>query len=190
MLHNSDFHKQTLIQLMKDKNYTSLKYMNRPTFLHGANNPIRAGGVVFYKIQDHQVYILLIRDTNTGIFEDIGGKTEADDMSINDTIIREVDEESNGQLSPIWTASKLDRIRPLYYKKNKYLLYLIELKNNEGDIDPNIFGIKENFTGIERTIHWVNYILIRDQPDLICPRLKFTNFFRSMNAIYNYFSKV
>lgn len=130
----------------------------RPTFYIGKNNPCRAGGVLPYKMYDNTLYFIMIK--SNGKYEDFGGKTSVEDKSINDTIIREAYEESNGIFSIISTQQNIENyqqkslnIQRIYMKSGKYLLYIIR---SDEDYDPDLFGNKEFHDNIGRTVEWVS----------------------------------
>ena len=68
---------------------------NRPTFYY-ENQPVRAGGILFY-VKENGVKKYLLRKGKRE-WGDIGGKTDVGDRDIMSTIIREVVEETNGKL--------------------------------------------------------------------------------------------
>src|SRR5687768_9329323 len=78
-----------------NKKYWAAKKANRKTLFYLDDNtkPIRAAGVIIYKIVDGIVNLLLINVNNR--YEDLGGKIEHVDIEISDTVIREALEESN-----------------------------------------------------------------------------------------------
>ncbi len=136
----------------------------RPTFYIN-NSPIRAGGVIFY-YQDEitkNIKILLqytertIDNTKRFLYEDIGGKTDEADTCINDTIIREVIEETNN----IITKEMLEKYfskenKSIYLKKSKYYLVLIKVENDIKNIDRRTFNKEENYSGKQRQFFWID----------------------------------
>jgi hypothetical protein len=139
---------------------------NRPTFFNNDNQPIRAGGVIFYKIDPltKQIKILMQytqrinQKTNIkrNVYEDIGGKTDEKDNNINDTIIREVVEETNGIITKEIFQEHLDKEKKDYYlKHSKYYLILIEANKNIVNIDRRAYG-KEEINGKLRQFHWID----------------------------------
>lgn len=141
---------------------------NRPTFYNNNDktNPIRAGGVIFYKIDPltKQIKMLMQYTERTdkrtnikrNVYEDIGGKTDENDKSINDTIMREVVEETNNIITKEIVKEHLDKEhRKIYLKHSKYYLILIEANKNIVDIDRRAYG-KEEINGKLRQFHWID----------------------------------
>ena len=138
--------------------------MNRPTFYIN-KSPIRAGGVIFY-YQDEltkNIKILMqytertIDNVKKNLYEDIGGKTDNVDTCINDTIIREVIEETNN----IITKEILDKYfikdnKYIYLKKSKYYLVLVKVEDDIKNIDRRLFGKEDNSSGKKRQFFWMD----------------------------------
>jgi hypothetical protein len=143
---------------------------NRPTFFNNNTQPIRAGGVIFYKIDPLTKQIKMLMqyteriDQRTNkkrrIYEDIGGKTDENDKSINDTIIREVVEETNGIITKEIAQEHLEKTHhKIYLKHSKYYLILVEADKNIISIDRRSYGkIEENNKSDNklRQFHWVD----------------------------------
>ncbi len=137
---------------------------NRPTF-YTNNYPIRAGGVIFYH-QDEltkNIKILLQYTERTTdnikrfLYEDIGGKTDNIDTCINDTIIREVIEETNN----IITKEILEKYfskehKSIYLKKSKYYLVLVKVDNDIKNLDRRSFGKIESSSNKKRQFFWID----------------------------------
>jgi hypothetical protein len=134
--------------------------MDRPTFLTDANEPIRAGGVIIYRIIDNKMEILLqskLNNMNKPIYEDIGGRTDSVDITILDTISREVSEETNEVINQNIIRSQIYKsTNKLYHVKTKYLLYFVEANIYEAKLKPHYFGTMEQGDNILRSIEWVN----------------------------------
>ena len=145
---------------------------NRPTFFanNDENQPIRAGGVVFYKSDPVTKQIKMLMqytkriDQKTNIkrnvYEDIGGKTDEKDNNINDTIMREVVEETNGIITKEIVKEHLDKdhnkmTQGYYLKHSKYYLILVEANKSIINIDRRAFG-KEEINGKIRQFHWID----------------------------------
>lgn len=134
-----------------------------------------SAGIIFYRISENGAIELLMqqkkdRKTGTTFYEDLGGKSSCEDMSIEDVAAREAAEESNGQIVERYmetdyvtkiSRSKnyiLDLIRKnsisLMQRRNKYALFLVFLP---GDHRNYNFGLKELHPrwDIWRTIDWV-----------------------------------
>ena len=154
------------------------KYENdRPTFYfkEDSNRPIRAGGVLFYRRDKNRTNVLMIK--NRGRYEDFGGRTDAIDTSIEDTIAREVEEESNGIFNSVEIKSYLKDKNTISIHNSKYLLYFVELDKY---YDPELFGDKEIHDNINRTVEWVSYDKLTNKDfinNFLHYRLKNKNFF-------------
>jgi hypothetical protein len=119
-------------------------YNDRPTFFYKQKYPIRAGGILFYRIKNKKYEYLVVKTNDT--YSDLGGKTEICDRDIYDTISREVKEESNSYFIQNSIYSLLvDNInKSKYLVKAKYLLFILESHidtdiNNLDWIDKNTF---------------------------------------------------
>jgi hypothetical protein len=119
-------------------------YNDRPTFFYKQKYPIRAGGILFYRIKNKKYEYLVVKTNDT--YSDLGGKTEICDRDIYDTISREVKEESNSYFIQNSIYSLLvDNInKSKYLVKAKYLLFILESHidtdiNNLDWIDKNRF---------------------------------------------------
>jgi 8-oxo-dGTP pyrophosphatase MutT (NUDIX family) len=141
-------------------NFSKLKVNKnqlRPTFYFNNDNskPIRAGGILFYKKINNQPYFLLIDNIYSKWLEDIGGKTDYNDKSINNTIIREVGEETNLLINKKCVYSVLlKNSKKLYCEYSKYLLYLVEADEYISNLTTENFGDVEKHTGFDRKINW------------------------------------
>ena len=104
--------------------------MDRPTFMHDGQ-PVRAAGLLVYVSDMDRVHVLFRHAK--GKITDIGGKTDPEDTCVEDTVIREVWEETNGNLYGDMPPNKFARIlhaqlrhhstRRIYNAKSKYLLF-------------------------------------------------------------------
>ncbi len=151
---------------------------NRPTFYNNNDKtkPIRAGGIIFYKVDEltKQIKLLMQYTERTGIdgikrnvYEDIGGKTDEKDSNINDTIIRETVEETNNIITEEMMKEHFTKkIHCIYSKKSKYCLLLIEANKNIIDINRRTFGKEETSSGKLRQFHWIdsNRLITRGTP--------------------------
>ena len=128
------------------------------------SSPIRAGGVIFYKLDKTTKEIkLLLQYTERissdkikrHVYEDIGGKTDKMDKSITDTIIREVLEETNGVINKNQLDELLINNHYIYSPNTKYYLVLVESKDIS-KIDRRAFGKVELTSGKKRQFHWID----------------------------------
>lgn len=122
--------------------------IERPVFYHKGNKDkeLKAGGIIFYKDKK----LLLINSNNK--IEDFGGKTEPKDKNIYDTVAREVEEESNRIFNFNDIRNKIEDENYIYIPWSKYALFFIELDKY---YDIKIFGNKEEYENINRTVEWV-----------------------------------
>jgi hypothetical protein len=166
----------------------------RPTFyLDGdKEKPIKAGGVLFYRInrKKKDIEFLLIRNRNQ--YEDFGGRTDSIDKEILDTVCREVDEESNNIFKKDVIQKQLTTA-PIYSGWSKYIIYLLELKNNHYNVRTKKFGKKELHDNIPRTMHWIKYSVYKT-PEFqkkLNFRLKIKELYTMLDEIYDkYFPNV
>lgn len=149
---------------------------NRPTFYTQKCNQIRAGGLLFAKVVESEVYLLLCHykdDEWDGKLEDFGGKTDVKDTSIQKTIYREVDEETNGEITQknITRLIKSPLSASFYTSRSKYFMYLTIVDEN---FFPNteVFGSIENHTGRKRTIQWYKFKDVMEN-NTLAERLRF-----------------
>ena len=150
------------------------------------NNEIKAGGVMFYYYnrKKNTIYFLMIK--NEKAYEDFGGKTEKQDNHIDDTVCREVAEESNFIFTEDYVNKKIKTGVSLYTKRSKYLLYFCKLEESEY-MNPTIFGNKEIYENINRTVEWIPYSSLMNNDFIknkLNPRLKFKSFFTNVKNIY------
>jgi len=129
----------------------------RPTFYYNEdkNMPIRASGCLIYKIYNNEIKFLMIKKTHDEKYEDIGGKTDINDITEFDTISREVEEETNMVIDKNIIKYQLSRSKSVYISNSKYILYLIEANSYERNLKSKYFGRKEIKDNINRTVEWI-----------------------------------
>lgn len=149
----------------------------RPTFYHD-EKPIRAGGCLFYVVKNGKREFLLRKCKH---WSDVGGKTDNTDMSIMDTIVREVAEETNFSLLSD-KHSEAEAIEALYSllntadeayygEKSKYLTILCEVPNEVRDLPMTRFGLRE---GTDKMGHYYKWTDVEDvKRHALHPRLRF-----------------
>lgn len=140
-----------------EKKYSKEEYNKRPTFSYKIKDksfPIRAGGVMFYKVNDGNIDLLLIHNNVRDYYEDFGGCTDEKDKSIEETIAREVEEESNGKFKKNNIIQRLKFAKKSYTNTSKYLMYFIQVNTEEEQYVSEDFGDKETHDNISRTINW------------------------------------
>ena len=123
----------------------------RPTFYIDGFE-LRAGGVLFYRTIKDKKEVLLIKKGER--WEDIGGKTDLGDTCIEETVAREVEEETNSVIKKQYIRKQPDTGFPLY-SKTKYALYFIKANQYERKLCTEDFGTTEFMDNISRTLHWV-----------------------------------
>jgi 8-oxo-dGTP pyrophosphatase MutT (NUDIX family) len=124
----------------------------RPTFYIDGFE-LRAGGVLFYRTIQDKKEILMIKKGER--WEDIGGKTDIGDTCIEDTVAREVDEETNSVIKKQYIRKQLDTGFPVY-SATKYVLYFIKANQYERKLCTEDFGTTEFVDNICRTLHWIS----------------------------------
>jgi hypothetical protein len=128
---------------------------NRPTFYHN-DAPVRAAGVLFWRRVNNKIDLLLIENSWTKNFEDIGGKTDIVDTNYVDTIAREVEEETNGIIKASYIKTNVPDTRKYYCKDSKYLLHVVKADQFVAGLKQEDFGQIELHTGYARNIKWIN----------------------------------
>jgi len=131
-------------------------YHDRPTFYldDHRGKPLRAGGVLFYRYTNDEMEVLLIKN-GADRYEDIGGKTDAVDGSIYDTIARETWEETNKKISAQVVKRQVQSGMPIYTRQSKYLMLIVRANAYECRLTSDDFGTMELHDQFPRTIHWV-----------------------------------
>lgn len=142
---------------MNDNN--NLVMNKRKTFYYNndESKPITASGILFYR-NPKKMEILLIE--SDGMFEDIGGKTESFDETVFETVIREVEEETNGVIK-ITDEGRLNN--SIYVPRAKYELFIVEADKFEKELESDIFGDKEIHDNYNRKIKWIEKEKILDK---------------------------
>ena len=158
---------------------------NRPTFTCQMGQ-IRAGGVLYYHFNLKKGCVeYLFAQYRNNIFEDFGGKTEKCDYSIEDTVAREVSEESNNVFCKHKTKCVLEKNKFVYLPSSKYCVYFIKLNHR---IDEHKFDVIEKHLGYKRTVHWISSDQIHK--NMLHPRLRskhIVNKFKNLQKRFNQF---
>jgi hypothetical protein len=118
------------------------------------NLPITSGGVIIYKFNSDGLMELLLSDTRGG-FEDLGGLCEFKDKNIQSTAAREASEESNKILNKNSIKKRIKNQQPIYIKKSKYIIFIIQATPEEEKLICKDFGDKEIHDNILRKIKWL-----------------------------------
>jgi len=157
---------------------------------------IRAGGIIPYYIKDNKVFLLINKEyRRVGLVYNItGGKVDEEDKIIEDTQIREFNEETGFLISSkIEDYKKEISKNRFYFDTPKYMLSLIDIKG-----EKNWLELPENY---EKTFKNVEKINDRDSEELewielynfkgkssylltvILHKLKNINLFRKYNPV-------
>jgi len=166
--------------------------IKNPIFYYNDNKKyeIKAGGVMFYAYDytDKILKFLMINYNNK--YEDFGGKTSIADKCIFDTISREVEEESNNIFTKDDIYNHIIKKKPIYTKNSKYIIYFHKLDNHH-DFKPDMFGDKEIYEDIPRTVEWIAYDTLKNAEfvkNKLNFRLKFKHFFKRIDKIYKQYN--
>jgi ADP-ribose pyrophosphatase YjhB (NUDIX family) len=103
--------------------------------------------------------ILLIYKDNK--YEDIGGKIDLTDDSIESAAAREVEEETNSVISSESIIERLNAAmsqpnRTIYVPNAKYLIFVVECTDDERVLKKDVFGEYEAHDKIKRSIGWIS----------------------------------
>jgi hypothetical protein len=113
-------------------------------------NNITAGGVLLY---DSNLNFFMIVSSRG--YEDFGGKIDENDKDIYDCVAREAYEESNGIFNKSSIKRRIKKVKPIYNKKSKYLLFVIPMTKKEENISEKDFGKMEKYDKIKRNVELV-----------------------------------
>lgn len=135
-------------------------------FENDTNKPIRAAGVLLYKVLNGCTYYLMqvVTKQKKGqlctSYEDFGGKVEPTDSTWKDILLREAVEESNGVLNREELEDRLENenTKLFYHERSKYLFAMIEANQRESALQGFEFGDTEIDNGyeIKRVVKWLN----------------------------------
>lgn len=118
------------------------------------NNEIKAGGLLIYKKENDNLFLLLIE--NRGLYEDIGGRCDLSDKNIIETITREVEEETNYIIKKENLDLVLENYEEFYNKKCKYLMLILHADEYLKNLKSEQFGDIEIHDNIQRKIKWID----------------------------------
>lgn len=134
--------------------------------------PIRAAGLILYIVdpKTKDTFLLLQRRPGTNQWEDLGGKVEEQDKTIQHTMAREAAEESKGRLSMRDLYQRL-RTQPLIYfaAENKYVFTMLPATMDDIQKQP-----------IPGTA-WVPVSSL--QPRMLFPRLRHPRFLKVLKEL-------
>ena len=136
-------------------------------------NNISACGVLFYKIVNGDIMLLLIKydHKNWNLLDDFGGKIDNTDLTIHDAMRRETLEETNGIIDINYYINT-ERPNIFYNKHCQYYNVLIRV-HESFYVDTTIFGDIETHDNIGRKIKW--HVYDRDLIDKLSMRLNGNN---------------
>ncbi len=128
-------------------------------------NTISAVGCLFYKEINKKKKLLLIKydDPNWPRLDDFGGRIDNVDNTIEDAIIREMQEETNHKIEKknIKKILESKHYVPFYNKQSKYYCILVKV-DDDFFVDTTIFGDHEITDNIKRKIAWYDYDECKD----------------------------
>lgn len=193
-MHNKEETKETLdeeINFSDDpsaEGYIKMSMRDgRPTFYYNneSDNRIRAAGLLIYRFTKHMLEPEYLMINSKGKYEDFGGKTDIIDSCIDDTVIREADEESNGVIDKESITKRIKNSNPVYCNRSKYLVYVIRVNKY---YNPTEFGDREIHDNIPRTVEWVKHSDLwncrRYSNSPLHMRLKFDELYTRINKNY------
>lgn len=132
----------------------------RPTFYTKSGKPIRAAGILLYHeelgfLMQEKIKYVKKNEVNVEILElsDFGGKTDAMDKNVLDTMLREFKEETNNKI--ILQKKNLKNQKFRYYHKSKYLLAIVKT-NKTFQEEIKSMGDFEQHDHIARKVLWVD----------------------------------
>jgi 8-oxo-dGTP pyrophosphatase MutT (NUDIX family) len=157
---------------------------DRPTFSIDGK-PYVSAGVLIYTVRYPTIYFLMQKvddprwnkyDTLSWEWEDMGGKSDKADQTIQDVAFRECQEETNGVITRSQLVEFTKDARSFEYcvHESKYMLHVLyvdPVKLDEWGVE--LFGTVEQHTGIQRTIQWTTYanLQIYYNTGILHPRL-------------------
>lgn len=166
--------------------------MDRPTFYIEDNEPIRAGGIIFYYKSGLSYKLLLqyttriIKTVERNVYEDIGGKTDINDKSIKDVLIREVFEETNKVITKEDLIKYLSKEYDyIYIPECKYYLALIPANIDLINVKRYNFGKVEKTTGKSRQFYWIDVSKLKQKHIFFNERIN-----KVRTVLTNYFDKL
>jgi hypothetical protein len=151
--------------IRKNKNIINRKKDNRPTFYYKNNRSweVRAGGILFYRKNGESKYdFLIMYNSWRNKYEDLGGCTSEVDICMEDTVCREVEEESNGKFNRKDLLARLKNAKNIYILSSKYIIYFLEASNQEASFVEQDFGTSEICDKLTRNINWLAAELVLD----------------------------
>ena len=157
---------------------------------------IRASGIIPYYIKNNEVKILInLEFRNTKLVHNIiGGKVDKIDQKIEDTMVREFNEETGFLISDIMkkiTKKGNFLKRKIFFEKSKYMLGLLNVTDNLvwttlPDIYDKIFDGIEPFNHRDsEQLKWVDLFDFEEDRSYLLTmamnKIKYSNLFRKYN---------
>lgn len=130
--------------------------------------PITAGGVLIYKNFGGKLKFLVIDSRN--MYEDIGGKIDQEDNTIYDTVAREVEEETNGQIKAKNIVNRVKNAPYIYTPRSKYVIFIVQASSREELLKKEDFGDMEIHDNFKRYIGWIEKSILLT-PEIIKTKL-------------------
>lgn len=95
-------------------------------------NAYFSAGILLYKVESSDLFLLLGKDTKYNLWSDFGGKSECTDMGMSvNTASREFFEESMGSISDEcelrYHLNRATRLDCVSYRKRKYYMYMLNV---------------------------------------------------------------
>ena len=159
---------------------------------------IRAGGIIPYFIKENKVFLLINKEFRKDglVYNITGGKVDEQDKIIEDTQIREFNEETGFLIS-----KKIENFKneissiKFFFEKPKYMLSLINI-NAEKDWLDLADNYNKTFKDVEKLndreseeLEWIELFNFNGKSSyllsIILYKLKNTNLFRKYNPIQN-----
>lgn len=119
------------------------------------NNLIYAGGVIFYRIRNDNMELLLLKSKSRQKYEEFGGTIDKYDKDIYETVCREVEEESNNVIKRNEIINDVVTSEYVCSQKSKYIVFIVKAIDRICNLESTIFGEKEIHDNIERTVKWI-----------------------------------
>lgn len=131
---------------------------------------IKAGGILFVHGKEKKEVLIqkVLEKGEKFRYSDFGGKTDNDDSTIDDTIARELHEESNEGIRNKSTKKSLtinelkaminENIQiEIYIPVIKYILKIVYFDDSKYELDFNTIGTFEKKDKINRVVQWISY---------------------------------
>jgi 8-oxo-dGTP pyrophosphatase MutT (NUDIX family) len=178
------------MNILKKVKQTFLLNYQMPIYKYKGVDCVSAG-VIFYRFTDDGAIELLMqlkqdKRTLSSFWEDLGGKSDPEDQSIEDVAAREAAEESNAKISNQFSTTYDEQLKSsrnyirelikknsiaLLQKKTKYALFLVYLPEKHHKLD---FGSSELHPKwqIHRTLEWIRPRDVFKNVKKIHPRIR------------------